>query len=215
MYLGAGDYQDATKEVGMASRRNAHRNAHPVAHRDQESDERPLADEAEQSNELSQSGEISKSQRKRDHLELQDLGRALCEMPEADLVRLVERPNLLEAVRTGRRLRRAPLNRQVRYIARLLAGTDVEPIRIHLGQNEQANRAAIGRHHTVERWRDRFLSDGDGALRDFVDEYPQTDVQALRTLLRNALREKKAEKAPRYQRDLFRMLRNSMNPAQD
>ena len=54
--------------------------------------------------------------------------------------------------------------------------------------------------------RERLLGD-DGALTEFAAAHPQADLQALRTLVRNARKEAKEGKPPRAYRELFRFLK--------
>ena len=59
----------------------------------------------------------------------------------------------------------------------------------------------------LEHWRDRILAEGNKAIDEFMEEYPQADRQQLRQLQRNSLKEQTAGKAPASARQLFRYLR--------
>jgi len=61
--------------------------------------------------------------------------------------------------------------------------------------------------HRLEAWRDRLLAEGDAALPELLAEFPGADRQQLRQLIRNAHRERAAQKPPRAARLLFRYLR--------
>ena len=52
-----------------------------------------------------------------------------------------------------------------------------------------------------------LIRDGDKALSGVIDRFPQADRQHLRQLVREAQREKKADKPPAASRRLFRYLR--------
>ena len=58
----------------------------------------------------------------------------------------------------------------------------------------------------AERWRDRLL-ESDQALTELLAKFPQADAQRLRTLIRNAQKEKEAGKPPKNYRELFQALR--------
>ncbi len=58
----------------------------------------------------------------------------------------------------------------------------------------------------MERWRTRLLSEMD-AISEFLVQYPNTDSQQLRTLIRNAQREEAAGKPPKSSRELFKLIR--------
>jgi ribosome-associated protein len=59
----------------------------------------------------------------------------------------------------------------------------------------------------LENWRERLIG-GDEALTAYAGEHPGADLQALRTLIRNARKEIAESKPPRAQRELFRVLRD-------
>jgi ribosome-associated protein len=54
--------------------------------------------------------------------------------------------------------------------------------------------------------REKLLAD-DEALTAYISEHAGADLQALRTLIRNARREQKEGRAPRAFRELFRVLK--------
>jgi ribosome-associated protein len=47
-------------------------------------------------------------------------------------------------------------------------------------------------------------------LAEFIALYPQTDIQQLRTLIRNAQKEVAASKPPKSSREIFKFLREIM-----
>ena len=60
--------------------------------------------------------------------------------------------------------------------------------------------------HLVERWRDRLLAE-DAALTELLALHANADSQQLRNLIRNAKREREANKPPRSYRELFAQLK--------
>jgi ribosome-associated protein len=92
---------------------------------------------------------------------------------------------------------------------------DPEPIRARLGEIEGSSARATARHRRLETWRERLLGD-DAALTEFAAEHPGADLQALRTLIRNARKEAGEGKPPRAYRELFRVLKaiESSTPVQ-
>ena len=68
--------------------------------------------------------------------------------------------------------------------------------------------------HRIEHVREKLLAEGDAALAELLDEYPDADRQQLRTLVRNALAEKAKNKPPRAYREIYQVLRELMLPAQ-
>jgi ribosome-associated protein len=65
----------------------------------------------------------------------------------------------------------------------------------------------ITREKQNERWRTRLLEEGDPALQEFMQLYPEADRQQLRTLARGAGQESESKKAPRAQREILRVIR--------
>jgi ribosome-associated protein len=51
-------------------------------------------------------------------------------------------------------------------------------------------------------------------LAEFIALYPLTDIQQLRTLVRNAQKELAAEKPPKSSREIFKLLREVTEAAQ-
>ncbi len=157
----------------------------------------------------------SKSQLKRESHALQAAGHQLVELPVSKL-KLVPMPDALrEAVELGRKINKhGGRKRQLKYIGKLLRSMDAGPILEALETLDARAAAATARHHLAERWRERLLDEGDAAVGEFVEAYPQTDRQHLRQLMRNARAERKAEKPPRSSRELFRMVRDTIEEAQ-
>ncbi len=149
----------------------------------------------------------SKSQRKRDMLELQQLGERLAALAPARLDAL----GLPDALRTalgaynrihaheGRR-------RQAQYIGRLMRAVDPAPLRQALADASGDSRAAVARLHRLEDLRAQLLAD-DAALTDFLAAHPAIDAQPLRAQLRAARSEQAAGRPPKHYRALFQTLK--------
>ena len=54
----------------------------------------------------------------------------------------------------------------------------------------------------------------DSVLQEFLALYPGTDIQQLRTLIRNAQKELAANKPPKSSREIFKLLREITQPQQ-
>ena len=63
-----------------------------------------------------------------------------------------------------------------------------------LAELEGSSAQATARHRRLETWRERLLGD-DEALTAFAAEHPGADLQALRTLIRNAQERAKGRQA--------------------
>jgi ribosome-associated protein len=153
---------------------------------------------------------FSKTKRKAEMLELQALGATLLDLPAAQLDALGLPEVLASALREARRISsHEGKRRQLQYIGRLMRAVDAEPIRVALAAIEGRSAAARARQRRLEQWRARLLAD-DAALTEFAHEHAASDLQALRTLIRNARKEIAAARSPRAQRELFRLLRESV-----
>jgi ribosome-associated protein len=155
---------------------------------------------------------VSKTRKKREMHELQALGVALAELSESQLKEMRLGEDLLEALLEAKRIRsHEAKRRQMQYIGRLMREVDPAPIRSRLAELEGSSAQATARHRRLETWRERLLGD-DEALTAFAAEHPGADLQALRTLIRNARKEQKEGKPPRAYRELFRVLKEIESP---
>jgi ribosome-associated protein len=152
----------------------------------------------------------SKSELKRQAHQQQTLGEALAALPDAALAAVPMAENLRDAIAEYRRTRsHEGKRRQMQYIGRLMRDAEIEPLR------EAVAAAQLGRAqdalalHQGERWRSELVA-GDDALTRWMTQHPQTDLQQLRALIRNARKE--AELPPeqrhgRAWRELFRFIK--------
>jgi ribosome-associated protein len=150
---------------------------------------------------------VSKTRKKQQMHELQRLGAALVALAPAQLEGGALPEELLAAVREAQRLRsHEAKRRQLQFIGKLMRAVDPEPVRALLAQLAGQSAAARVRQQRLERWREQLVAD-DAAFTQFVAEFPATDVQAIRALVRNARKELAENLPPRAQRELFRSLR--------
>lgn len=140
----------------------------------------------------------------------QDIGRQLVALPKDRLKKLVLEEALLDAIVEAKRLTaNGAIRRQMQYIGRLMREVDLAPIVEQLQKWEGKHQEENARFHQMERWRDRLLSNPK-AIEEFIALYPQIDIQAFRTFIRNAQKEFAANKPPKSSRELFKMIRGVM-----
>lgn len=153
----------------------------------------------------------SRSQNRREALETLVLSERLVALTEAQLAKLPVPEGLLPHIRESRRITsHIAHKRQLAFLAKQMRREDDETldrIRDALDAGGDAARREIAAMHRVEAWRDRLLAEGDVALAELLDTYPDADGQLLRQLTRNTLEERKRNKPPRAFRELFRELR--------
>jgi ribosome-associated protein len=159
---------------------------------------------------------VSKTKRKQQMLELKALGVALLELPLSQLDAIELDEQLARALREARVISsHEARRRQLQYIGKLMRDVDPEPIRAALAALAGNSAVARARQRRLEQWRARLIED-DSALTEFASEVASVhaDLQALRALIRNARREIAENRPPRAQRELFRLLRDSLNAMQ-
>ncbi|MDQ3058344.1 MAG: DUF615 domain-containing protein [Pseudomonadota bacterium] len=166
---------------------------------------------------LEEVGPPSKTQLKAEADEKQALGEALLTL-RADLMARLDLPDkLLEALKEAKRITHFEgRRRQMQFIGKLMRPLNIEPIRAAI--DEQANGSAdlTLALHLAEQWRDKLIA-SDEALAQWMTDYPDTDSQQLRALIRQARKDiAKPEtpgEAPRHgksYREIFQLVRQAM-----
>jgi len=152
----------------------------------------------------------SRTQRKHEVEALQTIGRTLTELARDQLKRVPLSDDLRNAVQDWHRFpKHEAQRRQLQYIGRLMRKVDPAPILEAIAHIRGESTAAKAHFHSLERWRERLLTDPNG-LTAWMAEYPETDAQQFRTLIRNAAREAEQSKPPKSSRELFRILRETI-----
>lgn len=156
---------------------------------------------------------ISKSERKRRAHRLQALGRQLTELKPDDLAALELPDELRNAVLDYQRFpSHEARRRQLQFIGRLMRDLDPEPLQQALDTLHGQSAQARYEFQQVERWRERLLDD-PSALTEFLDEYPQTEVQQLRHRIQQVRGARSEAQQKTAFRGLFRFLREVIHPA--
>lgn len=149
----------------------------------------------------------SKTKIKKQMHDLQDLGKQLTELPKEKWRELDLPENLFEALVEFKRINKfGAQKRQLQYIGKLMREVETAPILAKLEIWSGNSRQHTAWLHQVEAWRDRLLDEPD-ALTEFLSQHPEADVQRLRALIRNALKEKELNKPPKSYREIFQLLR--------
>ena len=156
----------------------------------------------------------SKSARKREMHRLQALGEELLLLSNSEREAL-ELPVELEAalVEAQRIRQREAKRRHLQLIGKLMRKADPEvvaAIEQRLAQRRERRELSKQFLHQIEQWRDRILTEGDPAIAEFVDAYPDADRQWLRQLYRQHQREMGKQAPPAAARKLFRGIRELM-----
>lgn len=162
---------------------------------------------------------ISKTQLKAEADAQQALGKRLIGLPKDKLNKLNLPETLYDAVIEASRLKsNGAIRRQLQYIGRLMRDVNVEPIADQFARWDGNHHEESARFHTLEVWRDQLISEvaasQSDVLQKFVAQYPNAEVQQLRNLCRNAHKEQLAEKSPKNSRELFKLIRQITEEAE-
>ena len=152
----------------------------------------------------------SKSARKREQLELQQLGERLIGLPADELEALPIDERLRDAVLGASKIRaHGALRRQKQLIGKLMRNCDPEPIRRALDARETDDRVAKRVFADAEQWRDRITAGGDAAIREFCEQSGAAAAPLAELLGRvRAAPSERAEKGLR--RQLFRAIHDAL-----
>lgn len=148
--------------------------------------------------ELKQTEGSSKTDLKRESAELQKLGEALMGL-RADLFAPLALPEpLVEAIAQARRITDFEgKRRQLQYVGKLMRKLDEDmlaAVRAALEAQRQGSARDSLALHQAERWRDELIGD-DQAVQRWLAEHPDTDIQQLRALVRQARKDSQPDRA--------------------
>jgi ribosome-associated protein len=152
----------------------------------------------------------SKSALKREAHEQQAIGQALAALPESAFAAAPMPDALREAIVELRRVRsHEGKRRQLQYVGKLMRSADVEPLRQAVASAQLGRAHDALALHRAEHWRGELVADDD-ALTRWMAEHPDTDLQRLRALIRNARKDAALPAEQRHGRawrDLFQFIK--------
>ena len=150
---------------------------------------------------------VSKTKQKAAMQDLQALGAELLELSRDQLKRIGLPEDLHTAVLEWHRFtKHEAKRRQLQYIGKLMRAADPEPILAGLAVLRGESAAETARLHRLERLREELLAD-EQALQKIAMTWPTADLTQLRTLRRNALKEKESGRPPKNYRAIFQALK--------
>ena len=150
---------------------------------------------------------VSKSEIKRDAEELKRLGAELVDLGKNALEKIPLDEELLAAIELAQRIKKEGRRRQLQLIGKMLRARDVDPIRQALDKLKNRHNQQVALFHKLEALRDRLIEQGDEAMNEVITLYPHADRQQLRSMIRNAQKEKAGNKPPKSARQIFQYLR--------
>ncbi len=182
--------------------------------------------------ELKGTTESSRTDMKRESDALQNLGRDLLTL-RADLLERLQLPEkLADALEEARRITNFEgKRRQMQYVGKLMRKLDeatVQAAQDALAEQHSGSAAEKLALHQAEQWRERLIADDD-ALPQWLEQFPRTDTQQVRALIRQARKDAQpagkeanvqvseglAPRKGRAYRELFQLVREQMQDAGD
>lgn len=153
--------------------------------------------------------EKSKSQIKREMEALQDLGKKLTELKPDQLKKVPMSEDLAHAIKESLNItQREAKRRHLQFIGKLMRAEDTEAIQYAIDEFDSSSERFNQELHRLEAWRERLISEGNNALSEFIEAHESTDVQHLRSLVRNAKKDREKEKNTGAAKKLFQYLRS-------
>lgn len=148
----------------------------------------------------------SKSMLKRIQLELQDLGKEMTKLSPEQLQKVGLPEDVYVEIIEYRRMKSfGAQRRQLQLIGKKMRDLDPAAVREAIDRATGESKAAVALHHRCERLRDQMLED-DGAVKKFIDEHPDIDIQGLRQMVRTARKERELQKPLKNYRALYQLL---------
>jgi ribosome-associated protein len=134
-------------------------------------------------------GEPSRTELKKESTELQKLGEGLLTLRGDLFERLALPESLVTALEDLRRISNFEgRRRQMQYVGKLMRQLDPQAqqaVRDALEEQRSGSAQQTMALHAAEKWRDDLIA-SDDALQSWLQAHPETDVQQLRALVRQA-----------------------------
>jgi len=154
---------------------------------------------------------VSKTRMKKEMHALQELAVHLTTLNAEQLAQMPLSPDMLRSVEETKNIKKnEALRRHYQFLGKLMRSEDHEAIAAAVaGMKEEQDRLAR-LFHVMEQWRDDLIRGEQDVLERFIDEFPQTDRQQLRHLVRSAKGAVGSQQAPTHSRKLFRFVRDAI-----
>lgn len=158
----------------------------------------------------------NKTQLKRELAELQKLVMEIIALGEGERARLDLDAKFLAGVQRASAMKASSgRNREIKYLTKLLQKQNLQQIQSWFNTRNSKHSEENRHFHALEKWRDRLIAEGDVALQQYLQQYPQTDRQQIRALIRSAVKERNTGKPVGAGRKLFRILRENSAQAME
>ncbi|MGL1958035.1 MAG: DUF615 domain-containing protein [Colwellia sp.] len=153
----------------------------------------------------------SKTEIKKEMHQLQDFAQSLVEMSKHQRSRLPLTEELKDAMVVADKIlnKHEALRRHIRHIAKILVETDLAPIHQAIDVMANKHQQETAKFVRLETLRDELIDNGNDAAEALLIEFSKMDRQKLKQLIRQAAKEKKAEKLGKHYKNLFAYLKEN------
>lgn len=153
----------------------------------------------------------SKTEIKKEMHQLQDFAQSLVEMSKHQRSLIPLTDDLKDAMVVADKIRNKheALRRHIRHIAKILVETDLAPIHQAIDVMANKHQQSTAKFERLENLREQLVEQGNDAVEALLLEFEQMDRQKLKQLVRNAAKEKKAEKLGKHYKNLFIYLKDN------
>lgn len=154
---------------------------------------------------------VSKTRLKKEMHALQELAVHLTTLKPEQLAQVPLSADMLRAVEETKNIRKnEALRRHFQFLGKVIRSENHEAISAAVAgmKVEQDRMARL--FHVMEQWRNELIDGEQDVLARFIDEFPQTDRQQLRHLVRSAKGAVGSQQAAAHARKLFRFIRDAM-----
>ena len=153
---------------------------------------------------------VSKTELKKDSKKIQAFGKKISELSFDEINSFNFTDSIFNAIKEYKLIKsNAAKKRQVQYLGKLLREIDLTSAYLQMEQLKNGSQLEIRNSHMVEAWRDRLIQDKE-ALTELINYFPDIDIQKIRQLVQNAIKEKNEKKSPKYYRLIFKYLKENI-----
>jgi ribosome-associated protein len=150
---------------------------------------------------------VSRTQLKLEAENLQSLGLKLCELSSSKLKALNLPPNLFEAILDLQKITsNGAKRRQSQYIGKLMRNFDSTELNTIMTFWDQQELKEKQHFHNIELWRKKLVQEPE-SINDFLTVFPTEEKLILLNTIKEAIEEKNKDKVPKYNRELFKLIK--------
>lgn len=152
---------------------------------------------------------VSKSRLKREMLALQELAVTITQLNPDQQAQLPLSPELVRAIEETKNIKkREALRRHYQFLGRLMRSADHQAIQSAFDKIKAKQDRLIRLLHVMEQWRDDLIAGDQQVMEQFFDQFPHSDRQQVRNLVRASKQEKRQNQSSTSARKLFRYIRD-------